>query len=162
MWALTALMDSAFSMGNVEPGKVRVRWQAPTLFEDGSSLQDLTGYNLYYGTHPANLSQSITVGSAEAALYPAVSGPRQTLFRIDCSQCQRRRKCSFRKCVQTDSLEQAEHRRSPVTDTCLTRRLDLQHGQHPACCHEAVMNRMHDSASAGRVRSRSSLPVAGE
>ena len=69
MWALTSLMNNAFSMRNVEPGKVRVRWQAPTLFEDGSPLQDLTGYNIYYGTDPANLSQSIAVGSAEGTDY---------------------------------------------------------------------------------------------
>ena len=42
-------------------------WTAPTTNEDGSSLDDLAGYKLYYGTQPGQYSQVITVGDYTAA-----------------------------------------------------------------------------------------------
>ena len=42
-------------------------WAAPTTNEDGSPLEDLAGYKLYYGTSPGLYSQVITVGDYTTA-----------------------------------------------------------------------------------------------
>ena len=42
-------------------------WNPPTTNEDGSTLEDLAGYKLYYGTQPGQYSQVITVGSYNTA-----------------------------------------------------------------------------------------------
>lgn len=39
-------------------------WSVPLLNTDGTSLTGVTGYRLYYGQSPANLSQSILVSGA--------------------------------------------------------------------------------------------------
>jgi hypothetical protein len=41
---------------------VMLSWTAPTTNEDGSTLDDLAGYKLYYGNAPGIYSQVITVG----------------------------------------------------------------------------------------------------
>lgn len=46
------------SWGN---GTATVRWTAPTKNTDGSSLTDLSGYKVVYGTSSSNLNQSKTV-----------------------------------------------------------------------------------------------------
>lgn len=40
-----------------------VSWDAPTTNEDGTTLTDLAGFKLYYGTQPGLYSQVITVGN---------------------------------------------------------------------------------------------------
>lgn len=44
-----------------------VNWTAPTTNEDGSNLEDLAGYRLYYGTRSGQYSQVITVGTYTTA-----------------------------------------------------------------------------------------------
>jgi hypothetical protein len=44
-------------------------WVAPTSNSDGSALTNLAGYNIYYGTEPGALTQTIQVGSAAALSY---------------------------------------------------------------------------------------------
>jgi len=38
-------------------------WSAPTQNEDGSTLTDLAGYRIYYGTSPSDLSKRVEVGN---------------------------------------------------------------------------------------------------
>ncbi len=38
-------------------------WSAPTQNEDGSSLTDLAGYRIYYGTSPSDLSKRVDIGN---------------------------------------------------------------------------------------------------
>ena len=40
-----------------------LNWTAPTTNEDGSPLQDLAGYKVYYGTDSHQYSRVVTVGS---------------------------------------------------------------------------------------------------
>jgi fibronectin type 3 domain-containing protein len=44
-------------------GFVNLIWDAPITNEDGSTLNDLAGYNVYYGTASENYSQSIDAGN---------------------------------------------------------------------------------------------------
>jgi hypothetical protein len=42
-------------------GKVTLNWARPTSNEDGSTLTDLAGYKVYYGTAPYALATSLDV-----------------------------------------------------------------------------------------------------
>jgi len=44
-------------------------WVAPTENSDGSQLTNLAGYNIYYGTDPSALTQTIQVANAGALSY---------------------------------------------------------------------------------------------
>lgn len=44
-------------------GSAVLTWTAPTLNTDGTSLTDLTGYKVYYGTSTAALTSSVSVAS---------------------------------------------------------------------------------------------------
>jgi hypothetical protein len=60
--------------GGGGPESLMLSWAPPTTNEDGSPLEDLAGYKLYYGTQSRNYSQMVTVGSYTTAeidgLYP--------------------------------------------------------------------------------------------
>lgn len=60
------------SVGEIDPGdggpnSLMLSWTAPTTNEDGSSLDDLAGYKLYYGTQPGQYTQVVTVGAYTTA-----------------------------------------------------------------------------------------------
>lgn len=42
-------------------GSVTLSWTAPTENEDGSTLTDLAGYKIYYGTAPSDYTQSLRI-----------------------------------------------------------------------------------------------------
>lgn len=48
---------------------VQVSWSAPTTNTDGSSLTNLAGYRVYYGTSPGALTETADVPSAGAVDY---------------------------------------------------------------------------------------------
>lgn len=54
-------------------GTATLSWVAPTQNSDGTALMDLAGYNIYYGTDSAALTQTIQVANAAALSY-VVSG----------------------------------------------------------------------------------------
>lgn len=53
--------------GGGGPNSLMLSWAAPTTNEDGSRLNDLAGYKLYYGTQSGQYSQVITVGAYTSA-----------------------------------------------------------------------------------------------
>ncbi len=53
--------------GGVSPNSLMLSWTAPSTNEDGSPLQDLAGYKVYYGTHPGQYSNVVTVGNYTTA-----------------------------------------------------------------------------------------------
>jgi hypothetical protein len=61
--ALTNLM--AF---HVQAAQVTLSWKAPTTNEDGTTLTDLAGYNLYYGQKSRNYDVVIDVGSSTSSI----------------------------------------------------------------------------------------------
>jgi hypothetical protein len=50
-------------------GAVTVGWQPPTENNDGSSLSNLAGYRVYYGTAVDNLSQSVKLANPGLTTY---------------------------------------------------------------------------------------------
>jgi hypothetical protein len=48
---------------------VLVSWQPPLVNDDGSTLTDLSGYKILYGTQPGVYSSSVTVSSAGLTNY---------------------------------------------------------------------------------------------
>ena len=44
-------------------------WTAPTLNEDGTTLTDLDGYKLYWGTTPGNYPNSVTIDNESVTTY---------------------------------------------------------------------------------------------
>ncbi len=50
----------------VPTGSATLRWTPPTLNEDGSPINNLAGYRIYYGTNSANLSNVLQVANPTA------------------------------------------------------------------------------------------------
>jgi hypothetical protein len=58
----------AFSI-NVTAGFANLKWSAPTANTNGTPLTDLSGYTIYYGTTPGEMTQTIAVTAASATTY---------------------------------------------------------------------------------------------
>ena len=54
---------------NSSTGSVTLNWTAPTENEDGSTLDDLSGYRIYWGTTPGNYVNSLTIDSPGLTTY---------------------------------------------------------------------------------------------
>jgi hypothetical protein len=50
-------------------GSATLSWTAPTQNEDGTTLTDLAGYKLYWGTTPGNYTESVTIENASVLTY---------------------------------------------------------------------------------------------
>jgi len=69
----------AFSITVAAPttGSATLRWTPPTQNEDGTPIENLAGYRVYYGTSTSNLNQVLTISGASITsarienLYPA-------------------------------------------------------------------------------------------
>ncbi len=48
---------------NVHAGDVTLSWDAPAFNEDGSTIDNLSGYNLHYGTTSRNYSHTVHIGN---------------------------------------------------------------------------------------------------
>jgi hypothetical protein len=57
----------------VTAGSATVSWVAPMLNTDGSTLTDLAGFRIYFGTNSASLAYMVNVTNAQATSY-VVSG----------------------------------------------------------------------------------------
>lgn len=67
----TSVSLGAFSIAvnQVSLGSATLSWTAPTQNTDGSSLTDLAGYRIYYGTSSTSLTQTVQVGNAGVTTY---------------------------------------------------------------------------------------------
>jgi hypothetical protein len=63
-------------------GKAVLAWAAPTKNADGSSLSDLAGYKIYYGTTKGTYSKSITISSPYTTNYTISGLPVGTTYII--------------------------------------------------------------------------------
>jgi len=54
--------DSAATAPGTASGKATLTWTVPTQNDDGSPLNDLTGYRIYYGLASSDLNQRLEVG----------------------------------------------------------------------------------------------------
>ncbi|RJR15879.1 MAG: hypothetical protein C4581_11025 [Nitrospiraceae bacterium] len=64
--------SSASSTGT-EGGSVTLSWQAPATDENGSALNNLAGYKIYYGMSSNNYTRSIDVGSSTSIVISNLS-----------------------------------------------------------------------------------------
>jgi hypothetical protein len=59
---------------------VSVAWQPPTQNDDGSTLTDLSGYKIHYGTTPGSYSDSVAVQNPGLTRYDLSSLPKGQVF----------------------------------------------------------------------------------
>ena len=66
--------------GQVLAGQASLSWEAPATNEDGTSLTDLNGYKIYYGTAPGNYTQNIDVGNVTTYTFTNLTDGRHTIY----------------------------------------------------------------------------------
>ena len=64
--SLSSFAISVNQMGNLS---TTLSWTAPTQNEDGSALEDLAGYKIYWGTTPGNYTNSATIDTVGTTTY---------------------------------------------------------------------------------------------
>jgi hypothetical protein len=79
--AVTALPAFAITVAAaVATNNVSVSWTPPTQNSDGSTLTDLSGYKIHYGTASGSYSGSVTVANAGLTRYDLDSLPKGKIF----------------------------------------------------------------------------------
>jgi len=63
-------------------GTLQLSWQAPAENTDGSTLDDLAGYRIYYGTASGLYTRSVTVADPSALGYTVGDLPAGTYYAI--------------------------------------------------------------------------------
>jgi hypothetical protein len=64
----------------IETGQMTVSWNPPLTNADGSELNDLGGYKIYYGTSSGNYTNVIAVNDSLATKYTIKNMPLKTYF----------------------------------------------------------------------------------
>lgn len=59
----------SITVNQIALGQVTLSWTAPTQNTDGTALNDLAGYRIYYGTSPGNYPNPISINSAGMTTY---------------------------------------------------------------------------------------------
>ena len=59
----------SITVNAVSTGSVTLSWTPPTQNEDGSTLEDLDGYKIYWGTRPGNYPNSVTIENEGLSSY---------------------------------------------------------------------------------------------
>lgn len=67
--ASASLAPFSISVNQVSNGSATLTWTPPTTNSDGTTLSDLAGYRIHYGTASNNLSQVVQVANAGIASY---------------------------------------------------------------------------------------------
>jgi hypothetical protein len=67
--ASTALSPFAIAVTAVSNGRATLSWTAPTENTDGSTLSNLSGYRIRYGTSATTLTQTIVISNASVTTY---------------------------------------------------------------------------------------------
>jgi len=65
----TALSPFAIAVTAISNGRATLSWTAPTENTDGSTLSNLAGYRIRYGTSAGALSQTIVINNASVTTY---------------------------------------------------------------------------------------------
>ena len=64
-----SLAPFSITVQAISLGSVELNWNAPTLNEDGTTLTDLAGYKIYWGTDPGDYTDSITIDNPSVTTY---------------------------------------------------------------------------------------------
>jgi hypothetical protein len=67
--ATDALTAFSISVTQYSTGSVSLSWNPPTTNTNGTSLTDLAGYKIYYGTSSSSLNQSVEITNSGIASY---------------------------------------------------------------------------------------------
>ena len=67
--ASATLGPFTITVNAVSNGSVTLNWTAPTENEDGTTLVDLAGYKIYWGTTPGSYPNSVTINNASISTY---------------------------------------------------------------------------------------------
>jgi hypothetical protein len=67
--ASTALSAFAIAVTTVSNGRATLSWTAPTSNTDGSTLANLSGYRILYGTSASSLTNTIVINNASVTTY---------------------------------------------------------------------------------------------
>jgi hypothetical protein len=67
--ASTALSPFAIAVTAISNGRATLSWTAPTENTDGSTLSNLSGYRIRYGTSAGALTQTIVINNASVTTY---------------------------------------------------------------------------------------------
>jgi hypothetical protein len=79
--AVTALPAFAITVSAaVATNGVAVSWTPPTQNADGSTLTDLSGYKIHYGTQAGDYTDSVAVNTAGVTSYTLDSLPKGTVY----------------------------------------------------------------------------------
>lgn len=65
----TSLSPFSITVNQIATGQASLSWTPPTQNTDGSSLTNLSGFKIYYGTNANALTQSITLNNASISTY---------------------------------------------------------------------------------------------
>ncbi|MBV8803454.1 MAG: fibronectin type III domain-containing protein [Sinobacteraceae bacterium] len=65
---------------NGTDGSATLDWTPPTQNSDGTSLTNLAGYTVYYGTSPSNLNQSVKLTNPGLTAYTVSNLPPGTWY----------------------------------------------------------------------------------
>jgi hypothetical protein len=76
-WLGVSLGAASLLSGCIDPGPTqnstsrtaKLSWQAPTTNEDGTPLKDLSGYRIYYGSSPEQLSHTVQINTVGLQTY---------------------------------------------------------------------------------------------
>jgi hypothetical protein len=63
-------------------GTLQLSWDAPSENTDGSPLDDLAGYRIYYGTASGRYDHSVTIAGADATGYTLDHLPAGTYYAV--------------------------------------------------------------------------------
>ena len=79
---VTALPKFAITVAAASPGakSVSVAWTPPTQNDDGSTLTDLSGYKIHYGTTSQNYTESVSLTNAGLTTYQLDSVPSGKIY----------------------------------------------------------------------------------
>ncbi len=64
-----SLQPFSITVQAISLGSVTLNWNAPTENEDGSTLTDLAGYRIYWGTDPGSYTNSVTIDNPSVTTY---------------------------------------------------------------------------------------------
>jgi len=67
--ASSSLAAFSITVDAISLGSATLNWTPPTQNTDGSTLTDLAGYKIYWGTSPGNYPNSITINNASVSTY---------------------------------------------------------------------------------------------
>ena len=80
--ATAALPAFSIDVNADAPGAATLTWTAPTQNVDGSTLTDLAGYKILYGTSSTNMTQSLQVANPSITSYVLESLPAGTYYFV--------------------------------------------------------------------------------